>query len=111
MTLHDLEAGVKGSNLTLAKDLQTMISKLFSNSKRLGSMIRELFGFFMCPPPLPFDIKNAIWQPFCFKNMDIITLRPAVLAIYILCKSETASYILEHINDFLAIGYGGHVVF
>ena len=42
-------------NLTLAKDLQTMISnKLFSHSKRLGPMIREMLGRFdMSPPPPP----------------------------------------------------------
>ena len=40
---------------------------------------------------------------FCFQNKAKITLRQAFLAIYILCKSVTATYnilILERINLF-----------
>ena len=49
MTIHDLEG--KRSNFTLAKDLQTMISKkLFSHFKPLGPMIREMLGLFDMPP-------------------------------------------------------------
>ena len=65
--------------MTLAKYLQTMISKkLFYHSKPVGSMIRDMLGFFMCPPP--FDIKGVIWQPLCFQNKAKITLRQAFLA-------------------------------
>ena len=39
----------------------------------------------------PFDIKDVIWQPFCFQNKAKITLRQAFLAIYILYKSDPAN--------------------
>ena len=45
-----------------------------------------------------------------FSKKAKITLRQAFLAIYILCKCDTASCniykFLEHINDFPAISYG-----
>ena len=94
MTLHDLEARVKGQiwHLEVAKDLQTMISKkLFSHSKPLGPMTREMLGLSDMPPPPPFDIKDVIWQQFCFQNKAKITLRQTFQAIYILCKSDIAS--------------------
>ena len=40
---------------------------------------------------LLFGIKDVIWRSFCFQNKDTITLRQALLSIYILCKSEEAS--------------------
>ena len=76
-------------------------------------MIRKMLWLFDVPPP-PFDIKDVIWQPFCFHNKAKITLRQAFLAIYILYKSDRARCNIlnfEHINDFQAIGYGSHVVF
>ena len=98
-----------------AKDLQTTISrKLFSHSKPLRPMIREILGLFVVPPSPQFDIKYVTWWTFCFQNKAKITLRQAFLAISILCKSDIAScniLSLEHINDFQAICYGGHVVF
>ena len=51
-------------------------------------MIREILGFLISPP---FDIKYVIWPPFCFQNRTKITPRQALLAIYILYKSDTAS--------------------
>ena len=52
---------------------------------------------------LLFGIKDVIWQPFCFKNKDTITLRQAFISIYILCKSDEASFnilVTENIKDF-----------
>ena len=43
------------------------------------------------PPPHPVDMKDVIWQPFCFQNRAKITLRQAFLGIYILCKPDTAT--------------------
>ena len=84
VTLHDLEAGVKG-----AKDSHATISnKLFSHSKLIGPMIREVLGLFDISPKI--DIKDMIWRPFRFQNNTKITLRQAFLAIYILWKSDTA---------------------
>ena len=78
--------------MALAKDSQTMISyKLFSHSNPLGPMMRQIFGLFDMITPL-FDIKDVIWQPFCFQNKAKITLRQAFLAIYILCISDEASW-------------------
>ena len=53
-----------------------MISTMFSHSKPLGSMIREILRLF-----------DVIWQPFCFQNKAKITFSQVFLAIYILCKS------------------------
>ena len=45
---------------------------------------------------LLFGIKDVIWRSFCFQNKDTITLRQAFISIYILCKSDEASFkILE----------------
>ena len=77
------------SNLTFAKDLQTTMSdKLFSHSKPLGPIIREILGLFEM---LILDIKDVMWQPFCFQNKAKITLSQAFPAIYILGKSDTGS--------------------
>ena len=70
---------------TIAKDLQTMISKqLFSHSKPLAPMICEILRLFVMHPP--FNIKHVIWRSFCFQNKAKITLRQSFLAIYILCN-------------------------
>ena len=61
-TPFDLVAGVKDQI-----DSQAMISyKLFTHSKPLGAMVREMEGLFN--RITPFDIKHAIWWPFCFGN-------------------------------------------
>ena len=73
-------------------------NKLFCHSKPLGPMIREILGLSVEAPP--FDIKYMIWQPFCFQNTAKITLRQAFLAIYILCKSDTASYNILNFRTF-----------
>ena len=52
---------------------------------------------------LQFGIKDVIWQSFCFQNKDTITLRQAFISIYILCKSDEASFNIlatENIKDF-----------
>ena len=52
---------------------------------------------------LLFGIKDVIWQSFCFQNKDTITLRQAFISIYILCKSDEASFnilVTENIKDF-----------
>ena len=59
-------------------------------------MIREVLELFDMPPPPPppppqFDIKDMTWQPLWFQNKAKITLRQVFLAIYTLCKSDTAS--------------------
>ena len=41
---------------------------------------------------LLFGIKDVIWRSFCFQNKDTITLRQAFISIYILCKSDEASF-------------------
>ena len=41
---------------------------------------------------LLYGIKDVIWWSFCFQTKDTITLRQAFLSIYILCKSNEASY-------------------
>ena len=41
---------------------------------------------------LLFCIKDVIWQSFCFQNKDTITLRQVFISIYILCKSDEASF-------------------
>ena len=77
--------------MTLAKDLQIMMSyELFSHSKPLMPVIREILDVFNMTPP--FEIKDVIWQSLCFQNKAKITLRQAFLAIYILCKSDIASH-------------------
>ena len=38
------------------------------------------------------DIKDARWQPFWFPTKAKITFMQGSLAIYILCKSDEASY-------------------
>ena len=51
---------------------------------------------------LLFGIKDVIWQSFCFQNKDTITLRQAFISIYILCKSDEASFnilVTENIKD------------
>ena len=83
----------------------------FSHSKPLGPMIRKISG--LSDIIIPFDIKDMIWQPFCFQNKAKITFRQAFLSIYILCKSDEATcniLSLEHIHDFRTISYGGNVV-
>ena len=45
---------------------------------------------------LLFGIKDVIWWSFYFQNKDTITLRQSFLSIYILCKSDEASYILGY---------------
>ena len=52
---------------------------------------------------LLFGIKDVIWRSFCFQNKDTITLRQAFISIYILCKSDEASFnilVTENIKDF-----------
>ena len=52
---------------------------------------------------LLFRIKDVIWRSFCFQNKDTITLRQAFISIYILCKSNEASFnilVTENIKDF-----------
>ena len=52
---------------------------------------------------LLFGIKDVILQSFCFQNKDTITLRQAFISIYILCKSDEASFnilVTENIKDF-----------
>ena len=51
---------------------------------------------------LLFGIKGVIWRSFCFQNKDTITLRQAFISIYILCKSDEASFnilVTENIKD------------
>ena len=76
MTLHDLEAGVKGQTWHLQKICRTQ------------PMIREILGLF---DMAPFDMKDVIWKPICLQNKVKITLRQAFFPNYILCKSDTAS--------------------
>ena len=48
-------------------------------------------------------IKDVIWRSFCFQNKDIIILREAIISVYILCKSDEASFnilVTENIKDF-----------
>ena len=52
---------------------------------------------------LLFGIKDVIWWSFCFQNKDTITVRQAFISIYILCKSDEASFnilVTENIKDF-----------
>ena len=58
MTPFYLEAGGHRLNLTLAKNLQVMISyKLFSHSETQGPMIRQILDLFdMMTPYLTFKI-------------------------------------------------------
>ena len=50
----------------IAKDLQTTISKkLFSHSKSVGPMIKEILALFVIPP---FDMKYVIGQTFGLQN-------------------------------------------
>ena len=63
--------------------------KLFSHSQPLGAMVNEIEGLFNRKPP--FDIKHVIWRPFCFGNQAKITIRLALLAIYLLCKFDEAT--------------------
>ena len=52
---------------------------------------------------LLFGIKDVIWRSFSFQNKDTITLRHAFISIYILCKSDDASFnilVTENIKDF-----------
>ena len=56
-------------------------------------VLGKILVFLMYPPPPPphtHNIKDVIWQPFCFQNKAKITLRQAFLAIYSLYKSDTA---------------------
>ena len=41
---------------------------------------------------LLFGLKDVMWRPFCFQNKDIITIGQAFLSIYILWKSDEASW-------------------
>ena len=52
---------------------------------------------------LLFGLKDVIWRSFCFQNKDPITLRQAFIFIYILWKSDEASFnilVTENIKDF-----------
>ena len=49
-----------------------------------------------------------------FSKLGQITIRLNFLALYLLCKLMNLAAIfqvLEHLNDFEMIGYGGHFVF
>ena len=60
-----------------------MISyKLFSHSKPLGPMIREILALY---------IEDMTSWPFCFQHKAKITLRQAFLPIYIMYKFDEAS--------------------
>ena len=51
---------------------------------------------------LLFAIKDVIWRSFCFQKKGTITLRQAFISIYILCKSDEASFnilVTENIKD------------
>ena len=52
---------------------------------------------------LLFGIKDVIWRSFGFQNKDTITLRQAFISIYILCKSDEASFnilVTKSMKDF-----------
>ena len=51
---------------------------------------------------LLYGIKDMIWRSFCFQNKDTVTLRQDFISIYILCKSDEASFnilVTENIKD------------
>ena len=84
MTSNDLESRGQRSNLTCAQDSQSMISyKLFSHSKPLGPMIRQILVLY---------IEDMTWWPFCFQHKAKITLSQAFLPIYIMCTSDEVSF-------------------
>ena len=88
MTLHDLEAGVKGQiwhcRRLAEHDFQEVV---FSFQTSRTNDKGDIRAFWYAPP---FDIKDMIWQPF-FLIQAIVTLRQVILAIYILYKSDTAN--------------------
>ena len=76
-------------------------------------MIRGILSLFACDDQI-FNIKDVIWWQFFLKQGENYSEALAFLAIYVLCKSDTATcnlLSLDHINDFQTIGYGGHIVF
>ena len=86
--------------------------KLFSHFEPLGAILDEIKGLFN--RIISFDIKHAIWQPFCFLNYVKITIRLA-FEPYIFCENlmKLAGIFrdLEQLYDFQTIGYGSHFVF
>ena len=75
ITLHDLEAGSKVKFDTCKGFADhDFLQVVFSFQTPAPTIRRDSWVFLYDPAP-PYDIKDVIWQPFCFQNKAKTTVR------------------------------------